>query len=135
LCFSSKIFIAKSEKNRIISKTRKGVLKLVYVNCTDHSIDIYDLSGKHLIKTIKPSGIEARVKYNYHQIEIDRDISVLAVTSRSVVDLPDPKKGTILIVSRLVRELLPERKDLASPGDPVKKNGRKIGCKGLLVNL
>jgi hypothetical protein len=50
------------------------------------------------------------------------------------VDLP-PETGDIYIVSNIVRQAFPDRKDLASPGDLIRdENGIVIGCKNLIVN-
>jgi hypothetical protein len=50
----------------------------------------------------------------------------------SVVGLPDPAPGVILVVSILVAERLPERDDLRVPGQQARDaGGRVVGCSGL----
>jgi len=53
----------------------------------------------------------------------------------NVEGLPEPQPDTLFIVSTIVRFALPEREDLASPGDLVRdENGNVIGCKNLVIN-
>jgi hypothetical protein len=53
-----------------------------------------------------------------------------------VTDLPEPAEGTLYIVSMLVRQALPHRQDIASPGDLIRDtNGQIIGAKNLVVNI
>lgn len=49
-------------------------------------------------------------------------------------DLPS-ENGDLYIVSTLVRQAFPERKDLVSPGDLIRdENGNVIGCRNLICN-
>jgi hypothetical protein len=102
------------------------------VNCTGHRINIYDPTGYQLLKSIEPSHFKARIKFDYQQV-CNEGILMTMVT-RTVVDLPDQQEKTIYIVSAMVREFLPSRKDLSSPGNTVKIKDCKIGCKGLVEN-
>ena len=53
--------------------------------------------------------------------------------NRSEID--DEQPDVLLIVSAMVRQALPDRKDLASPGDLVRdENGAVIGCGNLIIN-
>jgi hypothetical protein len=52
-----------------------------------------------------------------------------------VEGLPEPAEGVLYVVSMLVRQAVPERTDVASPGELVRdEQGRVIGCRGLNVN-
>ena len=52
-----------------------------------------------------------------------------------VVGLPDPRPGTIYVVSNIVRLAFPERDDLASPGRKmVDHRGNLLGAMNLVVN-
>ncbi len=60
---------------------------------------------------------------------------IVRVTFGDVVDLPEERPDTFLIVSAMVRSALPNRKDLASPGDLIRNDqGVVIGCKNLIIN-
>ena len=49
-----------------------------------------------------------------------------------VIDLPEPKEGTIYIVSMLVAARAVGRTDLVSPGRQIRnESGQVIGCAGL----
>lgn len=50
-----------------------------------------------------------------------------------VVGLPNPRPGTLYVVSVIVAERLPERDDLRVPGEQIRdEQGRIIGCRSLL---
>ena len=46
-------------------------------------------------------------------------------------NMPDPKPGVFLIVSRLVAELYPERDDLLITNGLIKEDGKTIACRSL----
>jgi hypothetical protein len=53
----------------------------------------------------------------------------------AVENLPHPAPDTLYIVSALVREAVPWRTDVASPGDMLRDaEGRILGCTNLIVN-
>ena len=50
------------------------------------------------------------------------------------MDLCDEMDGVILIVSTLVKNASPDRKDLVSPGELIRNEaGQPVGCKGFCV--
>lgn len=62
-------------------------------------------------------------------------VLLITRTYSSVSDLPEPIAETMYIVSAMVRMALPERHDLASPGDLVRDAaGVIVGCKNLVIN-
>jgi hypothetical protein len=62
-------------------------------------------------------------------------ITLIRTGYGSVYDLPNEEDGTLLIVSAMVRTALPNRTDLASPGDLIRDEAGNItGCKNLIVN-
>ena len=62
-------------------------------------------------------------------------IPLTRVSFGAVVDLPPPVEGTIYIVSALVRSAVPNRLDVASPGELVRDSaGAVLGCKSLILN-
>ena len=61
-------------------------------------------------------------------------IPIFRIEHGEVTGLPEPASGTMLIVSLLVKNALPNRLDLASPGVPIRDaEGRVIGCRGLNI--
>jgi len=111
------------------------------VNLTPHSLDVADKNGDVII-TIPPSGDPARVAQS------DRCVYMLPVETTDgenggvipvytgaygdVVGLPEPKPGIIYVVSRIVRERVPDRSDLYSPGPLIRDGaGLPVSCKGL----
>ena len=118
------------------------------VNLTPHAINLYedDLSGSELLAVVEPSGKVARCKVE--KVETGEISYINGKNSRTtnnmsgvklyktvfgeVADLPDPVEGTIYIVSMLVRQAVPHRDDLYSPGELIRNEaGQPIGCYGL----
>lgn len=106
-------------------------LNLKLVNLTPHTVKLVNEIG---VLELYSQGV-ARVSST--QTEVGRVIGVPVVkaTFGEVTGLPEPVEGTMYVVSALVRGALPNRTDLASPGDPVRDEaGNVIGAKSLIVN-
>lgn len=106
------------------------------VNLTPHAITIVTVGGN---VTIPPSGNVARVAATPTSAgEVSVGTTTIPLTRTAfgdVQDLPDAQPGVLLLVSGLVRSAVPNRNDVASPGDLVRDaNGQPVGCKGLIVN-
>lgn len=100
-------------------------------NLTPHEVKIITEEGTVVVK---PSGIVARC--NEHEELAGKlvGIPVTRLVLGDVVDLPLQEEGVILIVSHIVLQACPERKDLVKPGKPVRNAaGEIIGCLGLSV--
>ena len=103
------------------------------INCTPHDINIISDKGKNI--TIKASGVVARVSTTISPRGMIGDIALSESKFGEVENLPEPKKYTRYIVSRMVREACPHRHDLLVPGECVRdEEGRIIGCKTLSIN-
>jgi hypothetical protein len=62
-------------------------------------------------------------------------IPLVSVSYGKVEGLPEGVPGTLFVVSALVRAAVPDRTDVASPGDLVRdEKGAVIGCRNLVVN-
>ncbi len=106
-----------------------------FINLTKHAINIFDVEGKNQIVVLPPSGQEARVAVKSEVVGLEEGIPLLATTFGQVENLPASVEATIYVVSLAVRSALPERKDLASPGELLRDDeGKPKGCKGLVVN-
>jgi hypothetical protein len=106
-----------------------------FINLTPHALNIFDSQGENLVIELPPSGSVARVSSSYQQVGEESDVPLFVTEYGDVEGLPEPASDTICIVSLLVRAALPDRIDLASPGDLIRDDqGHPVGCKGLTVN-
>lgn len=103
------------------------------INLTAHNVNICGING-NIIKTYEPSGMVARNAFYYEQIDTIDGVSIMVKKNERIVNLPDPKDGTIYIVSDIVRVTCGDRADLVSPAQQVKINGRVVGCMAFTSN-
>jgi len=119
-------------------------------NLTPHAIRVFAADGTTELVTVPPSGTVARASVSYEEsgvvpIEGDAEallsrdplagIPVYVSVMGDVEGLPEPEAGTVYIVSTLVRQALPRRTDLLSPGELIRNEaGQPIGCRGLVAN-
>jgi hypothetical protein len=100
------------------------------VNRTPHVVRI--LVGEEAIRTIEPTFPTPRTASTRMQFSIVDGIPVDRVIYGGVVDMPPAEPGVFLIVSLMVAQALPERKDLLVPGEVVRDAaGTIVACKGL----
>ena len=102
-------------------------------NLTPHKITIIKDDGTEI--GLYPEGIVARIKTKSVLAGNVHGFNLYKTEYGEVIDLPEPaedENGTIYyIVSALVKNALPNRKDLISPSQQVRDDqGRVIGCKG-----
>ena len=103
------------------------------INCTPHDINIILDKEENIV--IKASGIVARVATTMNPSGMIGNIPLSETRFGEVENLPEPKKGTRYIVSRIIKEACPERHDLLVPGECVRdEEGKIIGCKSLSIN-
>jgi len=101
------------------------------VNLTPHTIHLPNLS-------IEPSGIVPRCSEKTVVVGNFEGVELIGREYGKVSDMPELEQemDTLYIVSMLVRQTLPHRKDIASPGDLVRdETGQIIGAKNLVVNI
>lgn len=85
--------------------------------------------------TFHPEGIVPRLSQKSQFVRYYENIPLVKLEFGGVVDLPEEQEDTLLIVSAMVRQALPDRKDLASPGDFIRdENGIVTGCGNLVIN-
>jgi len=100
----------------------------MFVNLTPHAINFGD-------RSIEPSGKIARCSEVSSEAGEHAGIKLIRRSYGKIVDLPEPKEGTIFIVSILVRQACPSRTDIASPGDLIRDNdGKIVGAINLVIN-
>jgi hypothetical protein len=98
------------------------------INLTPHAIHLPTV-------TIEPSGTVARCQEITVQAGTFEGTALVRKEYGQVTDLPAPEDGVLYIVSMMVRLALPDRTDLASPGDLVRDaSGQIVGAKNLAVN-
>lgn len=108
-------------------------LTLTLSNLTPHTLNLVLPDGS--VKAVPPSGQVARCASTSSQAGEFDGIPLSKTTFGQVQDLPEPQDGTLFVVSALVRQAVPHRTDVASPGDLVRDaDGNVVGCKGLIVN-
>nr|DAM67600.1 MAG TPA: hypothetical protein [Caudoviricetes sp.] len=108
-------------------------------NLTPHEVKIYKLNGTtcDLDVVIEASESVARVACEYIKVDKKVDgIDLYCPVFSEVTGLFDYEEGTYLLVSAMVREALPLRNDLVSPGQLLRNDeGQVIGCLGLVGNF
>lgn len=116
------------------------------VNLTPHEIKIRSINGSTL--TLPPSGEVARLSTatpaaNIHEkypigvrnVTIVDNIQVRTPIVQCIIGLPDPKDDVAYVVSLVVRQAVPERLDVLSPGELIRNEaGQPVGCDGLHAN-
>ena len=96
------------------------------INCCDHDVSICNRGGD-IIKTYEPSGNWARVSHVITIKHID-GVPTKVRKDKKIVGLPEPGEDTMYIVSNILMNACPDRKDLLSCGSKVcNRYGKPIG--------
>lgn len=108
-------------------------------NLTPHEVCIYDMNGTacDLNLVIEAGDSIARVACEYQKVDKRIEgVELYRPVFGEVTGLPEYSEGTYLLVSAMVREALPLRRDLVSPGQLLRDDdGNVIGCLGLVGNF
>ena len=110
---------------------------MTLVNLTPHAVTLVSATGT---LTVHPTGHVARVAVTQTPLPSvvladGFQVAASAPTFGDVVGLPAPAPGVVFLVSALVRGAVPDRLDVASPGDLVRDDaGNVTGCRGLQFN-
>ena len=108
-------------------------------NLTPHEVKIFKLNGTapDLDVVIEAGEAVARVSCEY--VKVDKKVECVDLYRTvfgEVTGLPAYEEGVYLLVSTVVREALPLRSDLVSPGQLLRDDdGNVIGCLGLVGNF
>ena len=105
-------------------------MNYTYINLTPHDITV--LLPNNDKRVFKHDGTVARVSTTTELVSSSaEEIPVYTVVYGKVIGLPEPVKNTRFIVSAMVKNAVPQRTDLVSPGELVRDaNGNVIGCRG-----
>lgn len=102
------------------------------INLTPHDVTFILPEGEEVV--IKPSGELARVATSEKTIGSINGIPVTKTVFKEVENLPEPKDGTVFVVSMAVASRVPEREDVFIPSNSVRDDrGRIIGARTLGV--
>lgn len=104
-----------------------------FKNLTPHMLNIIAADGS-TIYNIAPEGNGniARVSSTSNVVGTINGINVSRQTFGKVMGLPDAQDGVVYIVSRMVKDRVPDRNDVLVPGASVRdENGVTIGANGL----
>jgi hypothetical protein len=113
---------------RMFEIVKRNYTKMNIVNLTPHTIHLPNIS-------IEPSGKVARCREFTGSAGVVNGVDLIYRKYGDVEDLPDPDPEIFYIVSMLVRQALPNRHDLGSPGDLVRdETGNIVGARNLVVN-
>ena len=108
-------------------------------NLTPHEVKIYKLNGITPDLDVVIEGGEAIARVSCEYIKVDKKVEGIDLYRPifgEVTGLPEYSEGTYLLVSTMVREALPLRTDLVSPGQLLRNDeGNVIGCLGLVGNF
>ena len=100
------------------------------VNLTPHILNIIAADGSTV--DIPPSGNIARVGSISSIVATVNGININRQTFGKVMDLPDAQDDVVYIVSRMVKDRVPDRDDVVVPGVPFRDtDGKVIGAWGL----
>lgn len=116
------------------------------INLTPHEVVVFSQDGITVLGKIAPSGVVARVAATRKELgvipissdaaavlrgDIGAAIPVYGVEYGAIENLPPSERGVIYITSALVRQAVPNRRDVVSPGELVRDaKGQPVGCKG-----
>ena len=129
---AKKLLMEVVTKEGIITKELVAVTigESIYVDLTPHAIDI--VVSDNDVVSIPPSGLICRRDEVITPLEPLDGIPLTKVSYGDVYDIPKEIKGIKLIVSRMIKDALPDRNDLLVPGMLVRdKEGRILGCGSL----
>ena len=100
---------------------------MTVINKTPHTVTILD-DGK-VVREYQSDGSTIRLAMSEKSVGLVDGVPLVTVEYGEPVGLPPEQEGVTYIVSALVRQALPERRDLVVPAGLVRdENGRIIGC-------
>ena len=89
-------------------------------NFTPHPLTLHAADGSVL--TLLPDGPAPRLAVTRESLGSVCGLTVTRAVTGAAEGLPHPQEGVVLVVSAMVADACPERADLASPGEAVKRS-------------
>ena len=108
-------------------------LPITIINLTPHPVNLLDVNANVVI-TFHTEGL-ARCSQNDVIIgRLNKDIILTKTSYGEVIGLPEQSPRTFYIVSRLVRNALPNRTDLLVPNQLIRDSeGQIVGCRSFSI--
>ena len=108
-------------------------LPITIINLTPHPVNLLDVDANVVI-TFHTEGL-ARCSQNDVIIgRLNKDIILTKTSYGEVIGLPEQSPRTFYIVSRLVRNALPNRTDLLVPNQLIRDSeGQIVGCRSFSI--
>ena len=108
-------------------------LPITIINLTPHPVNLLDVDANVII-TFHTEGL-ARCSQNDVIIgKLNKDIILTKTSYGEVIGLPEQSPRTFYIVSRLVRNALPNRTDLLVPNQLIRDSeGQIVGCRSFSI--
>lgn len=115
-----------------IKKENDDNSNFLIINKTPHNVNIIDEDGE-VLKVYEKTDFQIRLKTNVIKDKSLPDGTPITKTEFGEPEgLPEFKENTFYIVSQMIKDALPKRKDLFVPAEVVRdKEGNIIGCKSL----
>lgn len=104
-----------------------------FLNLTPHPVKVYDEVGTLVLDLAPaPNMRTPRVMQVNEKAGDVEGVPVFKPTFGAVTNLPPKQDGTIYIVSRMVKQAVPDRADVLCPGAPLRDaDGVICGARGL----
>ena len=108
-------------------------LPITIINLTPHPVNLLDVDA-NIVITFYSEGL-ARCSQNDVIIgKLNKDIILTKTSYGEVIGLPEQSSRTFYIVSRLVRNALPNRTDLLVPNQLIRDSeGQIVGCRSFSI--
>lgn len=101
------------------------------VNLTGHNVVLYNEDGKKVVwKAGRYAGVHNKSE-EIDDVRVERagQIGIMKSYTGQVRGLPEPRDGVLYVVSRAVKNLVPDREDCVVPYRVMKYHGRPYGCR------
>jgi hypothetical protein len=104
-------------------------------NLTPHPVTICTQQGKVIFTfpaCAKPARLDVKTESGKSILFEGFEVPISKTVFGNPVNLPNPEKGVYLIVSQIIKNAYPNRKDLLLPAQVVRdSNNNIIGCQSL----
>ena len=102
------------------------------INKTPHQVYILNKEDHSVLKVFPKSNGMIRVKENITNLKSINGIPITSTSWSKTIDVPEYQQGVYYIVSQLVKNAMPHRKDFLVPKGAIRDDkGTVIGCTAL----
>ena len=108
-------------------------LPITIINLTPHPVNLLDVDANVVI-TFHTEGLARCYQNDVIIGRLNKDIILTKTSYGEVIGLPEQSPRTFYIVSRLVRNALPNRTDLLVPNQLIRDSeGQIVGCRSFSI--